>query len=1053
MGTAQNLRNLFVLLATVTSVSCSSNKQENKKWDLITDDLKEAIFSNRPQNIKQVILMLKLETQPLLKNATVKDGKRSVNAEQAQQIESEQTKLVESLKKISADIKVLFKYRMVLNAVSVLVPAEFADQVKSLPGIMGSEKAQIFSRPIVNQAESTNIEKLGKLNSVSFIGADLVHSRGLKGQGQKIGIIDTGIDYTHAMFGGKGTEEAYKSVDPTKANEMFPNQKVVNGIDLVGTSFDGSSEVILERIPKPDVNPLDEAGHGTHVAGTVAGLGDEENTYSGVAPDASLYAIKVFGANGSTTDEVVIAAMEWAADPNLDLELNDQLDVVNLSLGSEYGTSHLLYSEAIESLSHGGTVVVASAGNSGPQTNIVGSPSASEAAISVAASVDGMEHNWKFAAVRLEFENSESVLAEVVEGPSSKSVAEAGDVKGSVVYVGLANEDFAPEMLEKIKGKVALIDRGGKFFSEKLNRVAKAGAIGALMANNQEGAAFAMGLGGDDKPVDIPAIMIVKSIGEKLKQELGNGKQVQIFFKTNEKIEKPELIDSIAGFSSQGPRFEDALIKPEISSPGDNVISAAMGAGKKSIKLSGTSMAAPHIAGVVALLKQSHPEMNSHEIKSILMGTAKTIADEKKANYSVSRMGAGRVQVERASRSAIVSSTTALSLGVMRIEDQKVLRRPVVLKNISSSDLKLNVVFEGSSQFAIADQAVEIKAASSQTVMLEIKISAKDMKEGPNEINGIVQFKSGDSEIFRIPMLAIVNQVSQVHGHSLVVRSTSALDAAGSTGTLVLKNSSKQAGTALPFNLIGVDGRKTDANQNPLISKACDLQASGYRIVNGKLQIAIKLYESVSTWHLCEVSVLIDANGDNMPDQEIVGAPADRLQGAQGKEFKTLLLDANKARDIRKKFEVELEASQNGGGTRPENPGYTDALIGLDDMKIYNSSSIAMVQMDVAALKLRATGEFALKIATSAQEDMNAETDDFLGAKDKWINLDIRSQAQSFLNFPEVISVGTGADAAISLDKGEGSSPLLLLFPQNRSARGVMIGDEQLQIIEANYKP
>ena len=93
------------------------------------------------------------------------------------------------------------------------------------------------------------------------------------------------------------------------------------------------------------MNPLDEAGHGSHVAGTIAGHGDGVNTYDGVAPAADLYAIKVFGAKGSTSDEIVIAALEYAIDPSGDLSFDKQMDVVNLSLGSDHGNPHIMYTK------------------------------------------------------------------------------------------------------------------------------------------------------------------------------------------------------------------------------------------------------------------------------------------------------------------------------------------------------------------------------------------------------------------------------------------------------------------------------------------------------------------------------------------------------------------------------------------------------------------------------------------------------------------------------------------------------------------------------------
>ncbi len=80
------------------------------------------------------------------------------------------------------------------------------------------------------------------------------------------------------------------------------------------------------------------------------GIGDGVESYSGVAPDADLYAIKVFGKDGSTMDATVIAGLEFAADPNRDLELSDYLHVVNLSLGGGFGQPQILYNEAVKNL-------------------------------------------------------------------------------------------------------------------------------------------------------------------------------------------------------------------------------------------------------------------------------------------------------------------------------------------------------------------------------------------------------------------------------------------------------------------------------------------------------------------------------------------------------------------------------------------------------------------------------------------------------------------------------------------------------------------------------
>jgi subtilisin family serine protease len=154
--------------------------------------------------------------------------------------------------------------------------------------------------------------------SVPQIRADQVQTLGFTGAGITVGVIDTGIDYTH------------------------PD---------VATQYTGGYDIYSD-----DLDPMDEhsRGHGTHVSGII----------TGVSPDVRLYAIKVFGSDGVTTFSIVIAGIEWAIDPNGDGDASDHLDVINMSLGGRgvpTGTTCHAVSSAVEF----GVVVVAAAGNSG----------------------------------------------------------------------------------------------------------------------------------------------------------------------------------------------------------------------------------------------------------------------------------------------------------------------------------------------------------------------------------------------------------------------------------------------------------------------------------------------------------------------------------------------------------------------------------------------------------------------------------------------------------------------------------------------------------------
>ena len=167
-------------------------------------------------------------------------------------------------------------------------------------------------------------------------------------------------------------------------------------------------------------------------------------------------------------------------------------------------------------------------------------------------------------------------------------------------------------------------------------------------------------------------------------------------------------------------------------------------------------------------------------------------------------------------------------------------------------------------------------------------------------------------EVARVPVIAIANKVSRVHATDLLVRSTSQADSQGAVVDLTLENKSANAGDAYAFNLIALDGRKEDPTLDPFRSKICDLAASGYRVIekNGvpTLQIAAKTYEPMTTWDLCEISVLIDSDGDHQADQELAGVKQDHVEGLTAKTFASILLDTKQARDLRIAYEAAMMA-------------------------------------------------------------------------------------------------------------------------------------------------
>ena len=270
-------------------------------------------------------------------------------------------------------------------------------------------------------------------------------------------MIDTGIDYTHANFGGPGTVEAYEAADaadttlgPEDAPWFGPTApKVKGGIDLVGDAYDGGADPGSPAlIPHPDPDPLDcpftngSVGHGSHVSGTATGFGvlADGSTYDGpynsstpsnaftvgpgVAPEADLYFIRVFGCDGST--EVTTEAIDWAVDHDM--------DVINMSLGSPFGRVDDPSAVAATNAAAAGVSVVTSAGNSGPAQYITGSPGTGSGSIATAA----IDSNASFGGVSLDL-----TPGDAIDAISANGIRPADGTTYEVVVV--ANNPATPE--------------------------------------------------------------------------------------------------------------------------------------------------------------------------------------------------------------------------------------------------------------------------------------------------------------------------------------------------------------------------------------------------------------------------------------------------------------------------------------------------------------------------------------------------------------------------------------------------------------------------------
>ncbi|MBC8245803.1 MAG: S8 family serine peptidase, partial [Verrucomicrobia bacterium] len=453
------------------------------------------------------------------------------------------------------------------------------------------------------------------------------------------------------------------------------------------------------------------------------------------------------------------------ADPDADGDLSDRLDVVNLSLGYSY-TRPAFENNAAARLARLGCVVVRAAGNSG--NNFYSLMAYDDSEITVANSMDdGIENN------SIEVTDPPVVRAfyEAVEAAFTKKLVDAGEIAGRVVYADppRACEDL--NNADALNGNIALIDRGVCFFLDKIQRAKEAGAVAVLVVNNEGGPPIAMGTPGGT--VDIPAMMISLRDGKELKKYLDDGLHVKLG--GDVMIGGPELADQLAPGSSRGPVYESHLLKPDLAAPGFNIHSAWAGRGVE--QMSGTSMAAPHVAGAAALLLERHPGWSPMIIKAALMNTAVQTRDENGATYPETRTGAGRVNVGLAIDTPVVATDAqspervSLSFGLLEVGEPLLAKRSIELTNLggqawTGSIAVSNTLANAGVTLTAAKPVVTIPAKGKTKVELTLAIdpakvhlvfdatTPPEVKGGPrhiaHEASGQVWFH-GESRSVHVP--------------------------------------------------------------------------------------------------------------------------------------------------------------------------------------------------------------------------------------------------------------------------------------------------------------
>lgn len=662
------------------------------------------------------------------------------------------------------------------SGVSSEVSEETAQDVEASAASVSSEVVTEVTEKAQLEEQTLDSATPQSIDSDELITVPEAWESGYKGQGTIVAIIDSGLDVDHdvlhisdlstAKYGSEEEIEAAKAAAGITYGKWF-NDKVVFGYNYV----DGNT-ILKEG---------EEASHGMHVTGIATGnpskaVGDEY--IYGVAPEAQVIFLRVFSDLKSYTGPALyVRAIEDAVKLGA--------DSINLSLGSTTGSEVNMDETliaAIKAAQKAGVNVAISAGNDGtfgdganplaenPDYGLVGNPSTTQDVISVASYNNSITRSNVVTFVGME-DN-----AELNNGKSSFTNPDKSDKKFEngkaydYVYVGTGTA----EELEGVDltGKLALIQRGGLTFSEKIANATAHGAEGVIIFNNDpDGSNISMAI--DDTAIAIPSAFIPYKFGIELAK---GGYQIK-FSDVAEKFDNPGA-GKFSSFSSWGLTTDGAL-KPDVAAPGGSIYSSYNN--DKYGSMSGTSMASPHVAGVIALVKQylkeNFPEKSDEEVgylvKALIMSTAKAHYDKEAQAYTSPRQqGAGLVDTASAVSTGLYvtgddgySSVTLGNVGDTFTFD-------VTIHNIGDQDKTLtyetnlgtDTVENGEITLAprqlstTTGHTITVKANSSETITITVDASqfaellSKEMPNG-YYLEGFVRFldPTNLAEVVSIP--------------------------------------------------------------------------------------------------------------------------------------------------------------------------------------------------------------------------------------------------------------------------------------------------------------
>ena len=563
-------------------------------------------------------------------------------------------------------VNVLGSASNVLNAIFVRATPEQATAITDLSGVrtvVPGRRYQPMLKSVAKivHASAAYVRPVGQ----QLFGDDL-----------KIAIIDSGLDFDHEAFRDPSLSqlEGYPVGDPRYL--ALASTKVI----AVRTYIDSLVSTYPATSTPDDLSPNDLSGHGTAVAMIAAGrrVHTPLGVVMGIAPKARLGVYKVFGSPGLnfyTADHVVIAAIDDA--------VADGMDILNLSLGNpEYYPWDATgrdcgnrssnepcnpISMAAHSAVHDfGRVVVAAAGNHGlrgshlvPALNTLLSPANTPAVITVGGTGNAASRHVSVRVAGQDFV-AESGTGPEANGPLTAPAVQTADLDNLL--------GCDPYPADALAGRIAVIERGTCFFRDKVEHADAAGASGVLVINHEGDNLLTMGL---LERTDIPAFLVGKSDGATIREFLVDPMATLTF--------DPRPVDTeqewafVTPQSSRGPNL-GLHPKPDLVAPGQSVYTAAPRYNDEGVlfassgfrEVSGTSFAAPAVAGAAALLWQAFPSLTARQVASTLINTTSPVLLEDGERESLSAAGAGVLDLSRALRPNATAVPPSISFGSVK---------------------------------------------------------------------------------------------------------------------------------------------------------------------------------------------------------------------------------------------------------------------------------------------------------------------------------------------------------------------------------------------------